>query len=309
MAKNKEIHEIIEDAIDSHPAFGDLLLAEEKQTFIDYGVVHSAVAGEVLCRQGENDRRVFILIMGEVEVSEGEGEDKVVLSHLKRGEIFGEISALFESERISNVIVTKPGVFLILPDCIFEKVISGRPELHAAILERYKQRLSETALRNVGLFRYVDKSSLQSLIDYSSLISVPENQIIINEGEAGDYFYILINGVARVSRRYLNRSINLALIHPGDYFGEWSILTGAPRAASVSAVGRVDVLRIERAAILHFIQQQPDVAEGMDLVAHNRHDRLNGPSIPDSVEQVEQRVRELEDVLQQSDPNNNVNYH
>lgn len=302
MSRNDEVHNIIENAIDNHSAFGDLLSSEEKQVFIDNGIVHSAVEGDVLCQQGEMDRRVFILIMGEVEVSEGAAEKKVVLSHLKRGEIFGEISALFEHERISNVIVTKPSVFLIIPGEIFERVIAGRSELYTAVLERYKQRLSETALRNVDLFRQIDVASLQLLIDNSSIVSVPANQIIINEGETGDYFYIMISGTARVSRIFANNTINLALINSGDYFGEWSILTGAPRAASVVAIGRVDLLRIEKSAILNFIQQQPMVAEGIDLVAHNRHDRIRGASIPDSAEQLEQRLRDLEDVLQHSSP-------
>ncbi|MCW9031348.1 MAG: cyclic nucleotide-binding domain-containing protein, partial [Gammaproteobacteria bacterium] len=122
MSNNEKIYEVIETAIDSQTAFGDLLTAEEKQTLIDHGTIHSAVIGETLCKQGENDRRVFIIVMGEVEISEGNNENRVVLAHLKRGEIFGEISALFDSPRISNVITTKPSVLLIIPGESFEKV-------------------------------------------------------------------------------------------------------------------------------------------------------------------------------------------
>ena len=149
MNENEKIYEVIEKAIDNQTAFGDLLLAEEKQTLIDHGTVHSAVIGEVLCKQGENDRRVFIIVMGEVEISEGKDDNQVVLAHLKRGEVFGEISALFNSPRISNVTVMKPSVLLIIPGESFERVIRGRSELYSAILERYKNRLSETALRSV----------------------------------------------------------------------------------------------------------------------------------------------------------------
>ena len=106
MDTDNKIYEVIEGAIDKQTAFGDLLSAEEKQTLIDHGSVHSATIGEVLCQQGENDRRVFIIVMGEVEISEGDEKDQVVLAYLKRGEVFGEISALFDSPRISNVTVT-----------------------------------------------------------------------------------------------------------------------------------------------------------------------------------------------------------
>ena len=299
MNENENIHEIIEKTIETYPAFGDALTTEEKQVFMDYGIVHSSIKGEVLCRQGESDRRVFIIIFGEVEVSEGSGEDKIILTQLKRGEVFGEISALFESERISNITATKPSVFLIIPGTVFEKVITGRSELYSAILERYKNRLSETALRSVDLFRLLDDVVIKPLIEASSIIGVPENQVIINEGEAGDYFYIMIRGTARVSHATGAKTINLALIHSGDYFGEWSVLTGKPRAATVTAIERVDLLRIERSVMLDFIHAQPKVEKQIGLVAHNRHDSLSSSTIPDSAEELTQWLKNIENAIDQ----------
>ena len=297
MEANEKIYEVIEHAIDSQTAFGDLLTAEEKQSLIDRSTVHSAVTGEALCKQGEKDRRVFIIVMGEVEVSEGKDENQLVLAHLKRGEVFGEISALFDSARISNVTVTKPSVILIVPGDVFENMVTGRSALYSAILERYKDRLSETALRSVDLFRHLSKTELQSLIKSSSVVGIPEGGVIVSEGEAGDYFYIIIRGTARVSHYLGESTINLALMHSGDYFGEWSVITGAPRAASVSAVTRVDVLQIDRKSMLEFIQKQPEVGERIDLVAHNRRENLSGTGIPDSPEQLKRMVKNIEDVI------------
>jgi len=299
MDTNEKIYEVIENAIDSQTAFGDLLTAEEKQTLIDQGTIHSAVIGEELCKQGENDRRVFIIVMGEVKISEGNNDNPVILAHLKRGEVFGEISALFDSPRISNVSVTKPSVLLIIPGDVFEKIITGRAALYNAILERYKNRLSETALRSVDLFRHLDKNALMPLIQASSIVSIHKDCVIVNEGEAGDYFYIIIRGTARVSYHLGGSSINLALMHSGDYFGEWSVLTGAPRAATVSAMNRVDLLSIEREAILVFIQKQPEVGERIDLVAHNRRNEFSSNGMPDSTEQLERMVKNIEDVIQE----------
>lgn len=297
MDKNEKIYEVIEMAIDSQTAFGDLLTSEEKQILIDRGTVHSAVIGETLCKQGEKDRRVFIIVMGEVEVSEGNDENQVVLTHLKRGEVFGEISALFDSPRISNVKVTKPSVILIIPGDIFEKLITGRSALYSAILERYKDRLSETALRSVDLFRHLDKAALRKLINASSIVGIPAGSVIVEEGESGDYFYIIIRGTARVSHSLGGSMINLALMHSGDYFGEWSILTGGPRAATVSAVNRVDMLRIDREAILEFIQKQPEVGERIDLVAHNRREGLSASGLPESPQELERIVQGIENVI------------
>lgn len=298
MEKENKIYEVIESAINKQTAFGDLLTAEEKQTLIDQGTVHSATIDEVLCQQGENDRRVFIIVMGEVKISEGDKNDQVVLAYLKRGEVFGEISALFNSPRISDVSVTKPSVLLIIPGDAFEKIITGRAELYSAILERYKSRLSETALRSVDLFRHIDKSALAPLVEAASVVSIHDGCDIVNEGEAGDYFYIIIRGTASVSHNLGESTINIALMHSGDYFGEWSVLTGAPRAATVTAISRVDLLGIERSIMLDFIQKQPEVGERIDLVAHNRQEKLSGEGVPDSAEQFERRVKNIEDVIE-----------
>jgi len=122
--------------------------------------------------------------------------------------------------------------------------------------------------------------------------------VVVGEGEVGDYFYIIIRGTARVTQDVGGSTSKLALMHAGDYFGEWSVLTGAPRAATVSAIDRVDILRIEKSALLTFIQQQPEVGERIDLVAHNRSERLSGSGIPDSAEELEKLVKNIEDVIQ-----------
>jgi len=270
MDKNKEIYDAIEKVIDKQTAFGDLLTADEKQVLIDYGVVHSASIDEVLCKQGEVDRRIFILVMGEVEISEGSNNDQVVLAYLKRGEVFGEISALFNSPRISTVRVTKPSVLLIIPGEAFEKVITGRSELYSAILERYKIRLSETALRSVDLFRQLDNDALIPLIKAASIVSVPNGGVIVSEGEEGDYFYILIRGVARVSNDLGGRS----------------------------AIDRVDMLRIERNVMLEFIKKQPEVGKRIEMVAQKRREQSSGAEIPDSPEQLQRMVKNIKDVIE-----------
>ena len=301
MVSDEKLFNAIEQALERETAFGDLLTVDEKQYLIDRGAVHSAVSGDVLCTQGDMDNRVFIIVLGEVQVSEGQGDNRVVLAHLRSGEVFGEIAALFNLPRISNVIVSKPSVLLEVPGAVLEKVITDRSELYDAILDRYKSRLTETALRSVDLFRHKEKQTLQPLIDAAEVISVPEAGVIVSEGEPGDYLYIIIRGTARVSHELGENAINLALLKPGDYFGEWSILTGAPRAATVSALTRVSLLRVPREAVFGFIQQHSDARERIDLIARNRHDNLTNYGLPESPEHIETMLKQLQEILEQAD--------
>ncbi|MDH5445904.1 MAG: cyclic nucleotide-binding domain-containing protein [Gammaproteobacteria bacterium] len=261
-------------SISNHEIFGNLLKQEEKQFLMDRGIVCSYGTGQVICQQNERKSSLYIVLLGEVEVNEGDGHNKVVLAHLDKGEVFGEISALFGIPRVSNVVASKPTVVLEITGTIFEEVIKKNPTLLKAIVQRFGDRIVETALRTIPFLRYLPVDSLQKLISESSLVSVIPDNLIVKEGEQGDAMFIIIHGAAKLTHNIKGESIPLAIAGPGDYFGEWSVLTGAPRTATVKALSHIEMIRIERNTILEFIQDNPGVRDRIDQIAHMRHDGI-----------------------------------
>lgn len=273
MAPNRLV-ETASDTIANHEIFGNLLNAEEKQYLMDRGVVRSYSTGQLICRQMERDANLYIILMGEVEVSEGDKKNKVTLAHLGKGEVFGEISALFRMPRISSVLAAKPTVVLEIAGDIFEEVIEKNPTLLNAIIQRFGDRLIETALRSVSFLRFMPADSLSKLIQEASLVSIIPGNAIVKEGEPGDAMFIIVHGAARVTHTLGKQTLPIAIIGPGDYFGEWSVLTGAPRTATVIALSHIETIRVERETLLHFIQEHPEVRDRIDQVAHKRHDDM-----------------------------------
>lgn len=302
MQGNGQLRETVEQAIERQDAFGELLTQAEKELLLDYGVVRSAAPGELLCRPDQVDSRVYILVIGEVEVLDAVEQEGTVLARLGRGELFGEISALFRLPRISAVRVSRPAVLLEIPGDVLERVISGRPELYHAVIKRYKQRITDTALRRVALFRYVPADRLSALIENSSLVSIPPGETIVREGEPGDALYIIIYGTARVTHQVGNEAMNLALLRAGDYLGEWSVLTGAPRAATVTAVTRVDAIRVDCQPFLQFIQENPEIRDRMDMIAFNRHtETADQGQLVDSREAMDEALARIQNLIDQSE--------
>ena len=77
-------------------------------------------------------------------------------------------------------------------------------------------------------------------------------------------------------------------------------MTGSPRAASVSAITRLDAVRIGCKTFLDFIRDNPDIRERLDTEAHNRHDILqDAVIIPESKEQVHTVVSEIETIIKE----------
>ncbi|MFO7603659.1 MAG: cyclic nucleotide-binding domain-containing protein [Gammaproteobacteria bacterium] len=256
--------------------FGELLLPAERQRLLDHSQVRHVAAGEVLCQQQQNDSRVFILLLGEVVVTEAHSGRPVTLARLQRGELFGEIAALFHLPRISTVAASRPAVVLDIPGAVFEDVVSQRAALRDAVWQRYHRRLSMTVLRMVDPFRYLPEAALASLLARLSLVSYAAGHRILDAGVPGDALYVVISGEVIVSQPGNETDQRLATLSAGDYFGEWSMLTGAPCSATVTANGQVSLLCIERLDFLCFIQEYPSVRDGIDQVAHNRQGQAGG---------------------------------
>ncbi len=89
-------------------------------------------------------------------------------------------------------------------------------------------------------------------------------------GKPGDSFFFLIDG--RVSVQTVAGG-NDAL-HPGDFFGEMSLLDGEPRSATVSAITDVRLLVVERLHFWQLLNETPDLVRRMLVTLSTRVRRL-----------------------------------
>src|SRR5581483_2485152 len=105
---------------------------EEVASFVAVATVKSYDRGTIVVRQAAREDELYVLLQGNVEVvgQEPSGRERV-LATLTRGEIFGEISLLFDTERTASVRATAPVKLLALhrEDCY--SVLSRTPTLRA----------------------------------------------------------------------------------------------------------------------------------------------------------------------------------
>ncbi|MBP9840947.1 MAG: FAD-dependent oxidoreductase [Simkaniaceae bacterium] len=67
-------------------------------------------------------------------------------------------------------------------------------------------------------------------------------EIIFNEGDSGDYLYIITEGEVEV----FNRTGHLAILKKGEFFGEMALLTQKRRSATVKALAPTNVLALRK---------------------------------------------------------------
>ncbi|MDU3336919.1 Crp/Fnr family transcriptional regulator [Paraclostridium bifermentans] len=138
--------------------------------------------GDILCTEGEESSKLFILSSGSVKLSKLTNEGKEQIVHiLNEGEFFGE-SNLFDNRAISNftaTILEKTNVCIMSKDS-FEEVLSKNPNIAFKIINQLSKRLVET--ENIALnlaTNDVHSRIANMLLDFSEKYGVKSNEGII----------------------------------------------------------------------------------------------------------------------------------
>ena len=82
------------------------------------------------------------------------------------------------------------------------------------------------------LFSGVLPEHLAAVADRAIEVEFPAERVIARQGEIGTGFFVVVEGAVRVVRD----GVEVAILRPGEFFGELSVLDGLPRIAQVVAV-------------------------------------------------------------------------
>src|SRR5437764_558756 len=94
-----------------------------------------------------------------------------------------------------------------------------------------------TMLENVPILAGLDEVALSWLSKQVIESKAPAGSVIVREGEVGNRFYLVGEGLVRVGKHFGQpHEVELARLSTGDFFGEMCILETLPRSATVQAV-------------------------------------------------------------------------
>jgi CRP-like cAMP-binding protein len=111
-------------------------------------------------------------------------------------------------------------------------------------------------LQKVALFSACTDRELAPIVRAMDEVSVPAGKEIVGQGQAGHDFYLIVSGGATVSRD----GVTVAELGPGQYFGELSLLDGAPRNATVTIREPSELLVLGQREFAAVLDSSPGVA-------------------------------------------------
>jgi CRP-like cAMP-binding protein len=110
-------------------------------------------------------------------------------------------------------------------------------------------------------------------------IAFPKGAVPIEEAAPGPSMFVIATGAFAVT--VTGEAAPIARLGPGDIVGEMSLLTGAPRSATVTAIEPSEVLEVNKEALAHVLQQSPTLVGRFVVMLLRRQrvlDRIAGGS-------------------------------
>lgn len=118
------------------------------------------------------------------------------------------------------------------------------------------------SLARIPLLRDVSPEALEQLTHSLRRRGYHRGEVVFHQGDPGDTLHLVQDGrVKVVLPTESGDEVVLAILGPGDCFGELALLDGEPRSASVVAVEPVETFVLGRNDFLAFIRSNPGVAE------------------------------------------------
>ena len=106
-----------------------------------------------------------------------------------------------------------------------------------------------------GIFASLPSANIDELFRRFHRVKVRRDEVIVREGEEGEYYYVIESGRGQVTRQVGGASVELAELKAGDAFGEEALVADARRNASVSMKTDGVLLRLAKADFVELLKE------------------------------------------------------
>ncbi|MGH8582882.1 MAG: MFS transporter [Gammaproteobacteria bacterium] len=158
---------------------------------------------------------------------------------------------------------------------VFRRIVRAEAPDLAELLER-RPRLASMALASPGgtagtrlpsrlresvpLFRDLNDQALEKLVEIGEERSVSPHVELFRMGEPGDALYCILEGKVNLCvQDEAGDSVEIGVRQEGDILGEFALIDGGPRSATVTTTEACRLFVIERRAFLALLTKSPNL--------------------------------------------------
>lgn len=206
---------------------------DQYKDVVDAMAEKRAASGEDVIKQGAVGDFFYIVETGTLDVLVAKnGGAPVKVHHYVAGGSFGELALMYNAPRAATVTATSDCILWALDRMTFRRILMDSGEK--------KRRMYESFMEEVPLLKSLEANERHKIADSLEAVTFEDGQVVIKQGDAGDSFYFIVQGEAKVTQTDENGTeFALPGLKKGDYFGELALLSNKPRAATITAKGKL----------------------------------------------------------------------
>lgn len=138
-------------------------------------------------------------------------------------------------------------------------------------INRSTQEEAMRLLAGVELFRGLSPDERRTLVARARVRTFSSGDTVFLMGSAGDSMMAVLSGAIRISvPSPEGKEITIAIMQPGDFFGELALLDGKARSADAKAMTACSLAVLERRDVIAFFDRHPNALLGLVLVLCRR---------------------------------------
>jgi CRP-like cAMP-binding protein len=212
--------------------------------------VRTMPAGRVLFKEGDTDKRTIWLVGGMVEIREGDQTVAMIRGGTPeaRSPLYPQIPRRVTARAVEEI------SYLAIDSELLDVMITwdqtGTYEV-AELQSQMEGASSDdwmTTLLQTKAFHRIPPANIQAIFLRMQRVPFRAGDVIIKQGDEGDYFYAIVNGKCVVTRETpLNKEgIKRAELGVGDPFGEEALIAEAKRNATVAMLTDGALMRLNK---------------------------------------------------------------
>lgn len=230
----------------------DGLKSENLHALARKTALHSLSTGRLLFKEGDSDKRTYYLVSGVLELlhdnrsvlvlrgGSPEARHPIAPGNPRR------YAARVVSDRVDYVVMDSEVLDMMLT---WDQTGSYEVnELRGVGEEGPSSDDWMTNLLQTKAFHRIPPANIQAIFMRMQRVDYRAGEVVIKQGDEGDYFYVVVKGRCAVTRETpLNREgIKLAELSIGDTFGEEALISDAKRNASVTMATEGSLMRLAK---------------------------------------------------------------
>ncbi len=213
--------------------------------------------GQVIFSRGELARTQAFLIDGEIELQDERGSTR-----LRASDAEARYALAPGQRRAQTALCLKPAQVLFVDRELLDVMLTWSQT--GGVEARELATASETAdaqdwmtsLLQSKAFLRIPPGNIAQIFASMEPVTFEAGQIILKQGEPGDFYYVITEGRAQVVLEDPNGNSEeeLAQLGVGRAFGEEALVSGEPRNATVRALTRCSLMRLSSASFSRLLK-------------------------------------------------------